>query len=174
MRDTVKPTLGLSNELTLRTRLVASLPWAWFTSPVMSQAPTASLRIFVLEDHPDTLKYFRMYLEDLGHTVVQATTMAEAIQTIPTAECDMLISDVGLPDGDGWNLLAKLQEAKLPYPAYAVAMSGFGMHADRNKSVQAGFRHHLLKPFDINTLDDILLQATAELKPDSGMEHAHA
>jgi len=131
----------------------------------MSLSSCEPLRIFVLEDHADTLKYFQMYLEELGHIVVPATTMAEAMAAIPSAHCDVLISDVGLPDGDGWNLLAKLREAHLPHPAYAVAMSGFGMYADRTRSQKAGFRHHLLKPFDIAALDQILEQAAAELRP---------
>ena len=72
----------------------------------------------------------------------------------------MLISDIGLPDGTGWELLQRLQ---LPHPIYAIAMSGFGMNADQARSRAAGFRHHLLKPFPLNELDGLLEEAAREL-----------
>src|SRR4051812_1476817 len=114
----------------------------------MAATKTRPLRIFVVENDVDTLKYFRMYLEDMGHTVFQASTVAQALSAIPAADCEVLIADIGLSDGTGWDVLRGLQEQGLPYPPYAIAMSGFGMNSDRAKSVAAGFRHHLLKPFD--------------------------
>ncbi len=101
-----------------------------------------------------------MYLEMLGHTVQSADSMTKALATLPLADCDVLISDIGLPDGDGWLLMHHLQ---LSRPVYAVAMSGFGMGADQLKSKEAGFRHHLLKPIDPNQLDAVLEEAAREL-----------
>jgi two-component system CheB/CheR fusion protein len=121
-----------------------------------------SLRIYVVENHPDTLKYLEMYLKQLGHTVQHSLTMTEAIEAIPTAQCDVLLSDIGLPDGDGWQLLHHLSESGQPYPPYAIAMSGFGMGNDRAKSKAVGFRHHLLKPFKPDELDDLLEEASRE------------
>ncbi len=122
-------------------------------------APAAALRIFVVENHPDTLKYLRLYLEQLGHIVLSAQTMAGALAALPSAGCHVLISDIGLPDGDGWELL---REANLPSAIYAIAMSGFGMNADRGKSKAAGYRHHLLKPFVPDELDAMLDEAARE------------
>jgi two-component system CheB/CheR fusion protein len=118
------------------------------------------LRIFVVENHKDTLVWLTKYLEMLGHTVCFARTKAEALETLPKAGCDVLISDIGLPDGDGWELL---RAVPLPHPIFAIAMSGFGMTADRAKSVAAGYRHHILKPFDPGALDAILEEAAREL-----------
>ena len=106
-----------------------------------------------------------MYLESLGHTVVHATRMKEALATVPEAGCDVLISDVGLTDGDGWELLRRLRDSGLPHPRYAIAMSGFGMNADRARSEAAGYRHHLIKPFDPEDLDGMLVEAARELTP---------
>lgn len=117
------------------------------------------MRIFVVENHPDTLFWLTQYLEQLGHIVLAARTKAEAMEALPNAACEVLISDIGLPDGDGWELL---QSVLLPRPIYAVAMSGFGMSADRAKSKAAGYRHHILKPFDPSALDAILAEAAAE------------
>ena len=125
-------------------------------APGKDAPPT--LRVFVVENHPDTLKYLRMYLEMLGHTVLSARTMAEALKALPRAECDALISDIGLPDGDGWELLRRVRP-DLPRPIYAIAMSGFGMNADHVRSHEAGYRHHLLKPFKPAELDSLLAEA---------------
>ncbi len=126
------------------------------TSPACSPKP---LRIFLIENHPDTLEYMQMYLEMLGHTVQSADSMTKALAALPTADCDVLISDIGLPDGDGWMLMRHLQ---LPRPIYAIAMSGFGMGADQLRSQEAGYRHHLLKPIKPEELDVALEEAARE------------
>jgi two-component system CheB/CheR fusion protein len=118
--------------------------------------PPSPLRIFVVENHADTLKYLCLFLEQLGHSVRSARSVAEALATWPEAHCEVLISDIGLPDGDGYELLLKLGP---PRPIYAIAMSGFGMNSDRARSRAAGFRHHLLKPFEPDELDPMLEEA---------------
>jgi Response regulator containing CheY-like receiver, AAA-type ATPase, and DNA-binding domains len=102
-----------------------------------------SLRIFVVEDHKDTLDALRKYLEQSGHIVLSASSKAEALKQIPMADCHVLISDIGLPDGNGWELMQELENFS---PRYAIAISGYGMKADREMSAEAGFRHHLVKP----------------------------
>jgi CheY-like chemotaxis protein len=120
-----------------------------------------ALRIFVVEDHPDTLEYLILYLESLGHTVCHASTVEGALEAIPHAACDLLLSDVGLNDGTGWDLLTRLKEGHLRHPGIAIAMSGYGRLADRERSAAAGFRHHLVKPFDADRLDTLLEEAAA-------------
>jgi len=118
-----------------------------------------TLRIFVVENHADTLLSLKLYLEDSGHEVRTAMTIEQAVTLLPKAPCDVLICDIGLPDGNGWELMPKL-----PKGIFAIAMSGFGMNADSARSRAAGFRHHLLKPFKAAELDKILAQAIAELQ----------
>ena len=118
------------------------------------------LRIFVAENHPDTLLALRLYLEDMGHTVVSAGSVREALEKLPTSAVQVLISDIGLPDGTGWDLL---ERAHLSADVFPLAMSGFGMNADSERSRQAGFRHHLLKPFKTEELDKILEEAASAL-----------
>ena len=120
------------------------------------------LRVFVVENHADTLKYYQMYLQMEGHTVFQARTMKEAFEAIPRSDCDVLISDVGLPDGTGWDLLERLRAEHLPHPDYAIAVSGYGRDEDLARSRAAGFRHHLLKPFNPEVLDQWLEEAVSE------------
>ncbi len=101
-----------------------------------------------------------MLLELLGHDVVTARSMREALATVPPAAgCDVLLTDLGLPDGTGWELLGRLGADR---PPYALAMSGYGMSADVAKSKAAGFRHHLIKPMGQEQLIDCLQEAAVE------------
>lgn len=131
-----------------------------------SPRAATSLRILVVENHADTREILISLLEALGHTVVVAESVRSALGIAPRARCDVLISDIGLPDGDGWELLGQLN---LPRPMYAIAMSGYGMTADRTRSKAAGYRHHLVKPMGIEQLEGILKKVAAELgKPARG------
>ena len=127
-----------------------------------SPAQTQPLRVFVVENHADTLKWLVRYLESMGHVVHSAKTMTQALDRLPRETYDVLISDIGLPDGDGWELL---RTAQLAQPLYAIAMSGFGMNADHVRSKAAGYRHHLLKPFVPDELDAALEAAAREAAP---------
>ena len=134
------------------------------TPPARALGSHAPLRIFIVENHDDTRFLLGLLLEQLGHTVMSAASMQEALRVIPAAACDVLISDVGLPDGNGWELLKRLGAER---PKYAVAMSGFGMSADRDRSRSAGYRHHLLKPIEPNQLESLLDEAAREIRAES-------
>lgn len=132
-------------------------------SEVPAPEPPRALHVFVVENHPDTLMYLQMYLESLGHVVASARTVKEALEALGQAEYDVLISDIGLPDGDGWELLRQVLRARPARPLFAIAMSGFGMNADHLRSQQAGYRHHLLKPFEPAELNAMLEEAARGL-----------
>jgi CheY-like chemotaxis protein len=102
----------------------------------------------------------QLYLEQLGHIVLFAQCKAQALKEIPRSNCRVLISDINLPDGNGWELMQELANLR---PSYAIAISGYGMKADRQRSAQSGFRHHLVKPVFPDSLDTLLKEATAEL-----------
>jgi CheY-like chemotaxis protein len=118
------------------------------------------LRIFVVEDDNDTLAAIQIYLEQLGHIVFSARSKAESLKKIPRANCHVLISDINLPDGNGWEIMEELDNWR---PNYAIAISGYGTKADRQRSAQSGFRHHIVKPVFPDSLDTLLKEATAEL-----------
>jgi two-component system CheB/CheR fusion protein len=111
------------------------------------------LRILVVENHADSRESLRMLLETYGHSVGAAETMREALDLLSTQDWDVLLSDIGLPDGDGWELL---RHARPRRPVYAIAMSGYGMNADHERSLAAGYRHHLVKPMASEQLEGIL------------------
>jgi CheY-like chemotaxis protein len=74
---------------------------------------------------------------------------------------DVLISDLGLPDGSGIDLIRRLQSKR---PVLSIALTGFGMEDDIRKGREAGFQHHLVKPIDLNKLD-LLIQQSANASP---------
>lgn len=111
------------------------------------------MRIFLVENHPATLACVRRHLERRGHEVETAETVADTLRALPARPCDLLIADLGLPDGDGWTLLEDLGPAR---PPLALAMSGWGAAADEARSRAAGFQQHLTKPFLPDELDRVL------------------
>ncbi len=134
---------------------------------VRNGAPTP-LRIFVVDGHADTRACYCAYLESLGHTVVAAASLTEALATLADARCDVLICELRLPDGDSWELPGRLDQST---PVYAVAATVLGTADDRERSRRAGFRHHLLKPFHTWELEAVLEEAARELaetKRDAG------
>lgn len=118
------------------------------------------LRIFVVENHEDTLRALEGYLRQMGHEVWVARSVGEALVELPKADCDVLISDIGLCDGTGWDLMERVRLAR---PIFAIAMSGYGVGADVARSKAAGFRHHLVKPADPDELDVLLEAAAAQM-----------
>ena len=134
-------------------------------TPSPGRSPSSSsrfprLRIFVVENHEDTRILLCILLEQMGHTVKTAASMNEALREIPRSNYDVLISDIGLPDGDGWELMRRLERR----PRFAIAMSGLGMSGDRARSREVGFQHHLVKPTGPEQLAEILEGAARELK----------
>jgi len=118
------------------------------------------LRVFLVENHEDTVRYIKLYLEHLGHKVWVAREMEAALREIPESKCDVLISDIGLPDGDGWLLLERLGSRR---PLFAIAISGYGTGNDQQKSRAVGYDSHLVKPFLPDALL-VLLKKAAEKK----------
>jgi CheY-like chemotaxis protein len=116
----------------------------------------SSLRVFLVENHEETVRYMQLFLEQLGYKVCVAADMATALLEIPKSHCDVLISDIGLPDGDGWQLMEKLGDNR---PHFAIAMSGYGTGNDQRRSRAAGYDHHLVKPFTPDALLALLSEA---------------
>jgi CheY-like chemotaxis protein len=128
-------------------------------SPAPGEAPVAPgddqlpcprpLRILLVEDHQDTARILARLLEKLDYQVRTAGTMESALLAAEAGPFDILISDVGLPDGSGRELMARLQERGA---IKGIALSGYGMDADVRKSMDAGFVEHLTKPIDFRDL----------------------
>ena len=130
----------------------------------MTQA-AKPLRIFVVENDEDTRRVFAMYLARRGHAVDSAASIAETVDKLRGQAYDVLIADIGLPDGSGWELPQRLRTNGVPAPPFAIAMTGFGRGDDIERSRTAGFRHHLVKPLDTRKLAAILDEAARTIAP---------
>ena len=105
--------------------------------------------ILLVEDHPDTRNAIGMWLQMQGHSVVKAHDVKSALAAA-SAPFDLLLCDIGLPDGDGWTLLQTLSKGR---SITAVAISGYCSPTDVARSKAAGFVAHLVKPFDCDEFD---------------------
>jgi|GEM_PF-1583077 len=115
------------------------------------------LHILLAEDHADTAEALAALLEGLGHRITMAGTVAGALEAAAAADApiDLVISDLGLPDGSGLDLMRELSRRHhLP----GIALSGYGMEEDIEKSRQAGFARHLTKPVTLDLLKDVIDQ----------------
>jgi len=114
-------------------------------------------RILLVEDHEDTNRSLTNLLRRRGYHVQSALTFQSAIELCGKEQYDVLISDLGLPDGSGIDLIQKLASK----PALGIALTGFGMEQDIRKSREVGFQHHLVKPIDLNKLDALIQESAA-------------
>jgi hypothetical protein len=111
------------------------------------------LRILVVEDHNDTRRTLSRLLTHFGHQVVAADNVHRALEIIHSGNIDVLLCDIGLPDGTGYEVIS---QARQKQPIQAVAITGFGTEEDLQRSKQAGFDFHLVKPIDLHELQTVL------------------
>jgi hypothetical protein len=128
---------------------------------VASGEPPATVKILIVEDHKDTAAAVVESLRAGGHDVRLTHTVADGLRAASSEHFDVVISDIGLPDGSGLDLMRQLS----PPPSIgAIALSGFGMEDDQQKSLAAGFARHLTKPVNARQLEHAIrdLQRQAE------------
>lgn len=112
--------------------------------------PEGGLRILVAEDHADTAYMLRKLLDAAGHRVTVATSATRALEVAKRQTFDLLVSDIGLPDMPGYELMRHLKGCG---KIKGIAMSGYGMEEDIRRSFEAGFSEHLVKPLDFPVLE---------------------
>ncbi|MGA2500367.1 MAG: PAS domain S-box protein [Tepidisphaeraceae bacterium] len=123
------------------------------------------LRILLVEDHVDTARMMARLLTADGHSVVNAGSVKDALAMAAADTFDVLVSDLGLPDGDGHALLRQLRERGVS--ARAIALSGYGAASDVQKSREAGFSEHITKPVDLDALNQALMRVASAGRSES-------
>lgn len=152
---------GKGSEFLVRLPVVAAPEAPHRTGPAPQEAKAVrSMRILLVEDHAATAEMLARVLRAAGHSVMTANSMAAAIEAADSTPLDLLISDLGLPDGSGTDLLEKLRRAR---KIQAIAISGYGMQDDVDRSARAGFAAHLVKPITrellLSEIDRLAAQA---------------
>jgi CheY-like chemotaxis protein len=120
---------------------------------------TRPLRILLVEDHKDTLRSLKFLLTRLGHQVLGAENMTEALRIADAEQFDLLLSDIGLPDGSGLELIRQIRQKR---EINAIAVSGYGMDDDIRRSQEAGFFEHLTKPINLDRLQEVIERIEAQ------------
>lgn len=117
-----------------------------------------ALRLLIVDDHEATRTVLSRLLGRAGHQVTLAASMLEALRAFEGGKFDVVISDLGLPDGSGLDLMRTLQRQ---CPVAGIALSGYGMEDDLRRTKEAGFFAHLVKPVNIEQLRQLLFQVQA-------------
>jgi signal transduction histidine kinase/CheY-like chemotaxis protein len=134
-------------------------PMAEVTTPLaVMPAPAAEaprrLKILLVEDHGDTARLMSRVLQMDGHEVHKAVDVAAGLAAAGEQAFDLILSDLGLPDGSGLELIRKLRRAG--HTCKAIAVSGYGTDHDRRQSQEAGFDAHITKPASIEHLRAVI------------------
>jgi signal transduction histidine kinase len=110
----------------------------------------SGFRILVIDDEPDLRELLRQVLQDCGATVIAVDSASEALARIEDAPPDLMISDIGMPDLDGYQLMRQVRKLGGDLPA--IALTAFAGPDDRTRALDAGYRTHVAKPVSLNDL----------------------
>ncbi|HZM92339.1 MAG TPA: response regulator [Vicinamibacterales bacterium] len=117
-------------------------------------------RVLVVEDNQDAGEMYRMLIELNGHEALIAENGVLGLEMLKTAHPDIALVDIGLPGMDGYEVARRFRAEPDGDRVLLVAVTGYGSLADRDRSRQAGFDLHLLKPVDPEALKSLLDGAT--------------
>jgi PAS domain S-box-containing protein len=124
-------------------------------------APAAStdrIRLLIVEDHVDTARALVRLLENRGYQPVSVHNVKAGLEAVGRNEFDLILCDLGLPDGTGIDFIRKVRER---HQTPAIALTGFGMQQDVERAEQAGFNAHLTKPVNLQKLEATILKLLA-------------
>lgn len=125
----------------------------------------SKLRLLIVEDHETTRIVMAKLLTRRGHQVTTASSVQEGLSAYAAGHFDAVISDLGLPDGSGLELMREIQRLR---PVPAIALSGYGMEDDVRRTREAGFFAHLVKPVNLDQLRQLIDQISPAVMQDPG------
>jgi PAS domain S-box-containing protein len=138
-----------------------TVPAAPRTAPAGSGTATADrkrCRLLLVEDHADTREVMCRLLRSMGCDVVAAGSVKEAIEAADRQRFDLLLSDIGLPDGSGTEIMKYIAQRRSDLKG--IALTGYGQDEDLRRSLEAGFATHLTKPITVQALQDVIVKLT--------------
>ncbi len=117
------------------------------------------IRVLLVDDNNDVLESTQLVLEMMGFEVVTASSGQGALERGAGFEPTIVLLDIGLPGMDGWTTARHIRDTDWGKEAMLVAMTGWGRREDIQRSREAGFDHHLIKPMDPDALLSLLYSA---------------
>src|SRR6185503_16329520 len=109
-----------------------------------------NVRVLLVDDDPDALDMLRRVLEESEAEVETALSAEDALERLGRQGFDVIVSDIGMPDRDGYELIAEVRKRGLRVPA--LALTAFARKEDRTKALRCGYQAHLSKPVEIGEL----------------------
>ena len=139
---------------------------ASMASPMPRLPRLDDLRILVVDDDPDGRALTSLVLTQVGASVRAAASVREAVQMVDAERPDVLVSDIGLPDGDGYRLIRHIRDTEAVHGGFlpAVALTGYARAEDRARILAAGFQAHVPKPVEPAELATAIVTVTQLLK----------
>lgn len=134
--------------------------------PIDSELSLQDVKVLVVEDQPDARELIRLVLQQQGAKIVEAGSAREGLEIIKESTPDILISDIGMPDENGYSFIKKVRSlpkekgGNIP----ALALTAYTKEEDKQKAIAAGFQMHMGKPLDITEL----VKAVVQLNPEKG------
>ena len=151
---------GCGASFTVRLKVAAAQETAQIPEMSGAKGRTGHSRgkILLVEDHADTARTMARILSGHGFEVVAAGSVREALEEAGNGAFDILVSDIGLPDGTGYGLM---EELKRRHGMRGIALSGYGMEEDVRKGLASGFEQHVVKPVNLDHLQEVIERVLA-------------
>ena len=130
------------------------------THKTLAPPPLENTRILLVDDDEDALDLMRMLLRTQGAEVVGVADAGAALRELENARFDLLISDLGMPETDGYDLIKKVRQTLDERALPAIALTGYVSSEDRAGVLAAGFQMHLAKPVELEILTHVVLDLT--------------
>jgi signal transduction histidine kinase len=160
--DSAGPGRGACFTVELPTQLITHSPAHPKPSMNHEHAGKPRIRVLLVEDHADTARALSRLLSISGYSVGTACSVEAALKLAAAETFDVMVSDIGLPDATGFELMRLVREQ---FGLKGIALTGFGQDDDLTRSREAGFADHVVKPVDIARLDAAIRKAVgAEIK----------
>ena len=152
---------GRGTELVVRIPAQPPTELAESAEPVAALEPRSAIRALIVEDNVDAAEALATLLRLLGHEVEVRYDGASGLEAARRNPPDLVLLDIGLPGMDGYEVASRLRAEPATKGIRIVALSGYGRHQDRSRSLEAGFDGHLVKPIDLETLRSVLSRPVA-------------
>jgi CheY-like chemotaxis protein len=149
--------LGQGSEFIVRLPVLSSPALPPPSTHNETAEPTARpLRALVVDDNADAATALELLLQESGHLVRVAHTGPNGLAAALDFRPDVMLLDIGLPELDGFEVAKRIRQQPALHNIVLIAMTGYGREKERQRSQEAGFDHHLVKPADFGTLEQIL------------------
>jgi PAS domain S-box-containing protein len=157
--------LGQGSEFVVRLPVeLSAAPQSSLTPTEVAPPTVASLRVLVVDDNVDAADSLAMLLRAAGHDVRTAYTGPTALDLVNDYDPNVVLLDIGLPELDGFQVAKRIRKQPTHKNIMLVALTGYGQETDRQRSQEAGFDHHLVKPADFGKVQEILAAAAEKAK----------